>query len=123
LRQACYDLKETPNPLVVMVTKASELNRLIQYVPQPGIISVRTPFVMNTGGYGVKKEIMHEVEAANRDSWMDTFYVDNDGDVWTSSYIFITDHITGADVIRFLNLDAVGAIGELQKSGLAKHWK
>jgi hypothetical protein len=123
LRGNGYEIKETPNPLIVGAMKSGQMNRVVQYLPGPGIISIRTPFVMATSGFGVNKEIAQEVESANRDSFTDTFYRDADGDVWASSYIFITDHISGADVIRFLDQGMVASIGEIQKSGLAKHLK
>lgn len=123
-RQAGYEITELPGmPGQAFGAKHPTMpNRIVNLLPS-GIISFRTVYGAKPGGFGAKKEIEHEVEQANSESFVDTFYLDKDGDLWISSYIFVTDHITGADVLRFLDLEHSSFMVEVAKTGLVRHLK
>jgi len=123
-RQAGYEISELPGmPGEAFGAKHPTMpNRIVNILPT-GIISFRSIYGAKPGGFGSKKEFEHEVEQANRESFLDTFYLDKDGDLWISSYIFVTDHMTGADVLRFLELEHSSFMLEVAKTGLVKHLK
>ncbi len=122
-KAAGYEVEDVAQDGIFLAKHPVLPSRVVRYIPGIGIITMRTPFPMKAGGFGGKKDIEKAVEKANSESWLDTFYLDDDGDLWTSSYIFVTDHISGADVTRFLAAETTQIMVELEKSGLAKHRK
>ena len=92
-----------------------------QAVPAMSIILFQSIWKMKQGGFGAKKDILKAVNEANRESFIDTFYTDADGDLWVSSYIVLTDHITPGDVTRFLQREMLTFFAISQKSGLGEH--
>jgi hypothetical protein len=123
-KQAGYEVTELPGvPGDAFGARHPTMpNRIVRLLPT-GIISFQTIYGAKSGGFGAKKEIEQEVQQANRESFLDTFYLDKDGDLWTSSYIFLTDHITGTDILRFLDMEHTSFMMEVATTGLVKHLK
>ncbi len=106
---------------VLAAKKSGATNLVVKLVPAMSIILFQSIWKMKQGGFGAKKDILKAVNEANRESFIDTFYTDADGDLWVSSYIVLTDHITPGDVTRFLQREMLTFFAISQKSGLGEH--
>ena len=122
LSEADYAVTDGPEG-TVLAKGSGKPNVVAKIVPGMSIILFRTIWGMKKGGFGAKKDILKEVNEANRESFIETFYTDTDGDLWTSSYIVLTEDITPNDVINFLQRETVAFLAVAQKSGLWEHMK
>ena len=93
---------------------AARLNRSV------GIISFVHFWRMKKPGWGEEKAMLAALNQANGMSWVSTYYRDNDGDLGVSSYIVITESLTQADVLRFLEEEATHFVDITERSGLRR---
>lgn len=63
--------------------------------------------------------LLDAVNKANRQSICSTFYIDADGDLAVSSYIFLTEEVSERDVMHFLEQEAFMFLLILTSSGLS----
>lgn len=98
--------------------------------PQPGgVDSARQrhhllpPHLGTQVGFGKDKDFRKAVNLANRSSWYDTFYVDDEGDLIVSFYIPLAESLTEQDITKFLELESVNFQLIVVSSGLVSFVK
>lgn len=87
-----------------------------------GIISFRHVWGTQVG-FGKDKDFRKALNLANRSSWYDTFYVDDEGDLIVSFYIPLTESLTEQDVVKFIEQESVSFQLIVVSSGLVSFVK
>lgn len=63
------------------------------------------------------------VNKANNVSWLNSFYLDQDGDLAVSSYVWLSRQVGSEDILTFLDRNAKDFMAAVATSGLQQHLK
>jgi hypothetical protein len=107
LASAGYDVSlPADRPEAVLAQHPTRPNAVCLIKENWGILEFLT-FYKSQHGFGKEKQLHEAVEKANKTSPFATFYVDKDGDLAISSYMWLTERgLTEHDVTRFLEKTA-----------------
>ena len=121
LRAAGYDVSETSDGGGVKANHSRRPNVIARVRDTLGIITFQHYWRRKKGLLRGDGAFRAAVDAANSKSWLSTFYIDEDGDLGVSSYIYITDGLQPGDVDRFLEREAELFTNITVVSGLVGH--
>lgn len=106
------------DPGAVVAKHSGRPNITVKYRPEQNIILITHSWGLKSPGFMQKGAVVEAVNKANSMSWYDTLYVDSDGDLSISAYIFVSESITEENLVDFVSREADHFMLTIAKSGL-----
>ncbi|MGD9495761.1 MAG: YbjN domain-containing protein [Armatimonadota bacterium] len=121
LRAAGYEVTDVGDGSGVRANHPKRPNVIARVRDTLGIITFQHYWRRKKGLLRSDGAFRTAVGEANSKSWLSTFYIDHEGDLGVSSYIYITDGLQPGDIDRFLEKEAELFTNVAIASGLVAH--
>jgi hypothetical protein len=112
-----YDVTESDD--LVLAKHSGRPNLAVSIRPSNGIISFRHLWGTKVEA-GSEEEFRNALNTANRSSWYDTYYVDDEGTLIVSFYMPLTESLSERDLLGFLERESMSFQLIVTTTGLAQ---
>ncbi|MDQ7794960.1 MAG: YbjN domain-containing protein [bacterium] len=118
-----YDVEVTPDEEVVRGKHKTRPNIVLRIRRDLGCLTMLHWWSLKPSGIFGGGSVQTAVNKANNISWLNSFYLDKDGDLAVSSQIWLGRQVGSEDILTFLDRNAKDFMAAVAASGLQQHLK